>query len=127
MSEQPRGGEDAPRIAWQTAEVSDGELRVALEGELPKHWGRRFSELLDRLSQGEERWGSVKVAKGRISVREVSEGCEGDLRHQLESALRQANADLGALDTDASTQTREQDAQAQRDERMTAAFRDFAD
>jgi hypothetical protein len=116
---------EAPRIAWDTAEVSDGDLEVELAGELPKGWATRFGEVLARLTQdGERRWGRTKVAKGRIKVRDLSEGCEKDLRHELESALLQANADLGAIETrqEQGTQTPEQ----QSDERMTGAFRAFA-
>jgi hypothetical protein len=117
-----------PRIAWETAEVEDGELHVALAGDVPKAWRKRFSAVLAQLdAAGEQQWGAVKVAKGRIVVRDVAEGAEADLRHQLESALLQANADLAADDGEEQTQGQEQDPQQQRDGRMTAAFREFAD
>jgi hypothetical protein len=119
-------GEDAPHIEWDSAEVSDARLRVALGGEIPKHWARRFAEVLQRLGPaGEERWGAVKIAKGEITVADLSEGCETDLRHQLESALLQANADLGAVRDDGA-RVGGDSPEEQRDGRMTVAFREFA-
>jgi hypothetical protein len=126
MSE-PSVEEDAPRIAWETAEVSGGELRVSLDGATPKRWRKRFTSVLDRLDHdAESRWGAVKVANGEITVRDVTEGCEEDLHHQLESALLQANADLVAATGDDDRRAAQQSPEQQRDGRMTAAFRGFA-
>jgi hypothetical protein len=119
-------GDDAPRIDWQSAEVSDGELHVEVAGTIPKGWARRFSDVLARLTpEGETRWGAVKVAKRQITVRELSEGSEADLRHELESTLLQANADLDTLETDQAAT--ESSSTEQRDERMAEAFRGFAE
>jgi hypothetical protein len=117
---------DAPRIDWQTAEVSDGELHVEVAGAMPKGWAKRVSEVLARLTpESETRWGAVKVAKRQITVRDLGEGSEADLRHELESALLQANADLGAIETgQAATEATPAE---QRDERMSEAFRAFAE
>jgi hypothetical protein len=124
---EPLASEDAPHIEWDRAEVSDAQLRVALGGEIPKHWAKRFAEVFERLGQGsEDRWGAAKVAKGEIAVRDLREGCEADLRHQLESALLQANADLGA-GRDEGAQVDQASPEQQRDGRMTAAFRGFAE
>jgi hypothetical protein len=118
--------DDAPRIDWQTAEVSDGELHVEISGAIPKRWARRVSEVLARLTpESETRWGAVKVAKRQITVHDLSEGAEADLRHELESALLQANADLGAIETDQAAT--ESSPAEQRDARMAEAFRGFAD
>jgi hypothetical protein len=126
MSDRP-ADDDAPRIDWQTAEVSDGDLRVALAGEIPKRWAARFGELFDRLGHdSENRWGAAKVAKGALRVRDVADGSEADLRHELESAVLQANADFDAV-ADDGARAAEQSPEQQRDERMTAAFRDFTD
>jgi hypothetical protein len=120
--------ESSPRIDWETAEVSDGELRVELAGELPKGWGKRFTAVLDRLGAqgGEARWAPPRVRKGAIVVAGVGEGCEADLRHQLESAVLQANADLD-VGADAGAQLAGESPEAERDARMTGAFRGFAD
>jgi hypothetical protein len=124
---EPLASEDAPHIEWDSAEVSDAQLRVALGGEIPKRWAKRFAEVFDRLGQdSEDRWGAVRVAKGEIDVRDLREGCEADLRHQLESALLQANADLGA-GRDERARIDDASPEQQRDGRMTAAFRGFAE
>jgi hypothetical protein len=124
---EPLASEDAPHIEWDSAEVSDAQLRVALGGEIPKRWAKRFAEVVDRLGHdSEDRWGAVKVAKGEIAVHDLHEGCEADLRHQLESALLQANADLGA-GRDERAQVDDANPEQQRDGRMTAAFREFAE
>jgi hypothetical protein len=114
-----------PQIDWAGAAVSDGELTVELAGELPKGWAARLRALLERLGQsGTEQWGSIEVAKGRITVGGLAEGAEPDLRHLLESAVLQANSDLAVHEED---QAGDQESPEQaRDGRMTAAFRAFA-
>lgn len=84
-------------------------------------------EVIERLGREgpPRRWGAVKVTRGRITVAHVADGAEADLRHELESAVLQANADLGA-GADAGAQPVGRDAGPSRDERMTAAFRGFA-
>ncbi|HEX9481735.1 MAG TPA: hypothetical protein VF927_06510 [Solirubrobacteraceae bacterium] len=126
MSE-PLVSEDAPQIEWDSAEVSDAELHVSLGGEIPKRWAKRFAEVFDRLGHdSEDRWGAMKVSKREIAVRGLREGCEADLRHQLESALLQTNADLGA-GRDEGAQVDDASPEQQRDGRMTAVFRGFAE
>lgn len=116
---------EQPTIDWASARVEDGELRVQLAGELPKGFGTRVQEVLARLGgDAERRWGRVKVVKGEIRVRDPREGAEQDLRHELESAMLQASADLAPQEEDAED---EGGPEQQRDERMAAAFRAFAD
>lgn len=123
MSEQA-GVETAPQIDWTSAEVSDGELTVAFVGEVPKGWVARLKALLERLGQtGSEQWGQIKVSKGKIAVEDLREGSEPDLRHLLESAVLQANADLAPHEEDPVS---EESPERARDGRMTAAFRAFA-
>jgi hypothetical protein len=118
--------QDSPRIDWETAEVHDAELRVELAGELPKGWRKRFAAVFERLADAdEERWGKLDVTKRRIVVPALTDGCEGDLRHQLESALLQANADLGAA-ADEGSELADEDPERERDEHMTETFRGFA-
>jgi hypothetical protein len=125
MSEQA-GVETAPQIDWASAEVSDGELTVGIVGNVPKGWVARLKALLERLGQtGSERWGPIKVAKGRITVGELAEGAEADLRHLLESAILQANADLAPEEESDEANGQESPEQA-RDGRMASAFRAFA-
>ena len=124
----PLRQESSPRIDWKSAEVSEGELRVSLAGEAPKGWGSRVGEVLERLS-GEgapKRWGAVKVSKGAIVVKEIEDGAESDLRHELESAVLQANADMGVAADAGSESATDSSPHESRDERMTATFRDFA-
>jgi hypothetical protein len=114
--------EQLPQIAWQEAEVHDGELHVALSQPAPQGWAKRFRAVLARLGQeGEDRWGRVSVSRREIRVADVAEGGEGDLRHLLESVLAQVNADLSPEE-----QPAEPSAEVQRDERLTEAFRGFA-
>jgi hypothetical protein len=120
------GVETAPQIDWASAEVSDGELTVGIVGDVPKGWVSRLKALLERLGQtGAERWGQIKVSKGRIAVGELEEGAEPDLRHLLESAILQANADL-APDDEGDEAAGQESPERARDGRMTSAFRAFA-
>ena len=123
MSEQ--AGAETPQIDWTSAEVSDGELTVGISGDVPKGWVARLKALLERLGQtGSERWGPIKVAKGKISVEDLQDGAESDLRHLLESAILQANADLAPQDEP--DEAGQESPERARDGRMTAAFRAFA-
>ena len=117
--------ERAPAIAWEEAEVHDGELHVAIDGDAPRGWASRFRSVLARLSQeGKPRWGRISVSRREIRVAEVDEGGEDDLRHLLESVLRQVNADLAPDEQ----QTGEPASpEQQRDARMTDAFRGFGE
>jgi hypothetical protein len=125
MSERA-SAEKAPQIDWSSAEVSDGELTVGITGEAPKGWAPRLRGLLERLGQtGSERWGPIKVGKGKITAAELEDGAEPDLRHLLESAVLQANADLAPGEETGETAGRESPEHA-RDARMAAAFRAFA-
>jgi hypothetical protein len=124
MSEQ--AGAEKPQINWTSAEVSDGELTVGIAGDVPKGWVSRLKALLERLGQtGSESWGPVKVAKGRITVEDLQDGAEPDLRHLLESAILQANADVTPHD-DGDGASGQESPERARDGRMTAAFRAFA-
>ena len=107
-------------IDWAGAEVHDGTLTVPLSGRAPKAWRERVAAVVDRL--GRE---NVKVKKGRLVVDDVSPGGEDELRHLLESAVLQANADLGEDEHDEHDGEHEDEA-SDADREMTAAFRAFA-
>src|ERR1700749_1402901 len=109
---------DAPQIDWTGAEVHDGALRVPLSGDPSKEWRSRLEgvlALLSRTSRGD--WGEIEVSKKRIDVDRVASGTEADLRHLLESAVQEANADSERESEAAEDGHGEPSA----DERMTAA------
>ncbi len=112
---------EQPRIAWEQAEVQDGELHVAIEHQPQRGWAARFRAVLARLEQeGEDRWGEISVSRREIKVAGASEGAESDLRHLLESVLQQVNADFSPEEDE---QDQEPGPERRRDERMTEAFR----
>ena len=117
-----------PKIDWSTAEVSDGKLVVAVDGELPKGYGRSFDATAHLLGQGD--LAGAKLKKGAVRVA-VSEGDEDRIRHFLESVVQQANADHELTD-DEDDEPDEDDADDDDlfrgpDEEMTERFRAFAD
>jgi hypothetical protein len=113
-----------PQLAWEEAEVHDGELHLALTGEVPRGWAARFRRLLARLAaDGESRWGRISVSRREVKVAEVAEGGEDDLRHLLETVLLQVNTDFAPDQDDEAERSPEE----QRDARLTASFRGFAE
>ena len=100
-------------IDWSSAEVRDGTLSVALTEKPSKEWRERFSSVLERLGHD-----GAKVQKERLVVSGVAPGTEGDVRHMLESAVMQANADLAPDEPD-------DDEPSGQDREMTEAFRAF--
>jgi hypothetical protein len=110
-------------IDWASAAVKDGDLTVALTGEPSKEWAQRVQAILERLERPGSGWAATKVTKTRVQVTAVTAGSEGDLRHLLDSAVQQANADFAAPEErgDAGGELSEADGA------MTEAFRAFAD
>jgi hypothetical protein len=109
-------------IDWSTASVDDGTLAVEIVGELPKGWAGHFRGVVSLLDRG-GRWGPIALRKGAIRVTDVEPGAEEDLRHMLESAVVQTDADL---DVKPDGDPGEQDPQAELDREMTRRFRGFA-
>jgi hypothetical protein len=103
-------------IDWSSAEVRDGRLTVELTEKPSKEWRERLAEVVERLGHG-----GVALDKQRLSVEGVEPGGEADVRHLLESAVLQVNADL-APDEPADDGDERSDA----DREMTEAFRAFA-
>lgn len=68
-------------------------------------------------------WGKLSLTKKAIKVSEVQQGSEADLRHFLESAVLQVNADIAP---DAPKQHNEDHDEPDLDEQMTQTFRGFA-
>ncbi len=117
--------ETLPQLAWEEAEVHDGELHLALTPDAPRGWAPRFRSLLARLgADGEGRWGRISVSRRELKVADINEGGEGDLRHLLESVLLQVNTEFAPDDgQDEAARSPEEE----RDARLTESFRAFAD
>ena len=109
-------------IDWASAEVKGGDLSVALAGEANAEWAERVQAVVDRLERPGSAWGATKVTKAKVTVEAVSTGAEEDLRHLLDGAVQQANADFAPeVQDDAG------DGPSEEDSAMTDAFRSFAD
>ncbi len=104
-------------IDWSTAEVRDRSLKVTLTEAQSKHWRERLEAVLKRLEQPGHAWGRVRVSKRHLKVADVPAGHEAELRHLLEAAVQQTNADLT---TDAPSPD---DGVSEIDQQMTDAFR----
>lgn len=110
------------QIDWSTAAVEEATLTVALSGEAPRGWRSRFEAVATLLDRADGRFGRVSLRGPVITVADVLEGAESDVRHFLESVLMQANADLG-LEQGPPAEDEEQEA----DRAMAATFRSFAE
>src|SRR4029077_17241011 len=111
----------AVTLDWSSAEVRDGELEVALRGELPAGWKEAFDRTV-ALRQGVE-WGKVRLKKDRVRVHQVSDGCEDRLRHFLESVVLQANASAEPADPNAHDEVGDADESSDLNDTMTKRFR----
>jgi hypothetical protein len=107
-------------IDWASAEVRGGDLTVALEGEPNAAWGERVQAIVERLDRPASGWGAVKVGKAKVRVEAIAAGAEEDLRHLLDGAVQQANADFAPEADDDEGEASEADAA------MTERFRSFA-
>lgn len=107
-------------IDWSTAQVADGTLTVDLTGEAPKAWAERVAHVLERLGRGE----GITVKKRTLTMPGVTPGGEGDVRHLLESAVLQVNADLAPERPEAGGEEAVDEGSAA-DREMTDAFRAF--
>jgi hypothetical protein len=112
----------AVEIDWSQASVDDGSLTVPFAGKTPKKWTDRLGDVTATLTRGGRGWGEVSVGRKKLRVDEVTAGCEADLRHFLESAVLQANADVPVEDEADSDEER-----SDADQQMTEAFRSFAE
>jgi hypothetical protein len=108
-------------IDWASAAVKDGDLTVGLAGEPSTEWARRVQAVLERLGPAGSSAGAAKVTQTSIEVKAPMAGAEDDLRHLLESAVQQANADF------APAEESDHDEPSEADGAMTEAFRAFAD
>jgi hypothetical protein len=108
-------------IDWGSAEVRGGDLTVALAGEANADWAQRVQAIVERLDQTGSAWGATKVTDAMVTVEAVSAGAEEDLRHLLDGAVQQANADFAPETPDDAGDEPSED-----DSAMTEAFRSFA-
>ena len=108
-------------IDWASAEVRGGDLSVEVAGEPNAEWAERVQAVVERLDRPGSAWGATKVTKAKVTVEGVSAGAEKDLRHLLDGAAQQANADFAPeVQDDAG------DGPSEEDSAMTEAFRSFA-
>ena len=85
-------------IDWASAEVRGGDL--------DRRAGRRAEQRVGQARAGRRRapraagsaWGATKVTKAAVTVEAVTAGAEEDLRHLLDGAVQQANADFAPDD-----------------------------
>jgi hypothetical protein len=109
-------------IDWSQASVDGGSLTVPFAGKAPKKWTERLQDVTTSLARGGRGWGEVSIGRKKLRVDEVTAGCEAELRHFLESAVLQTNADVPVDDEDDSGEER-----SEPDQQMTETFRSFAE
>ena len=116
--------DDVPHgeIDWATASVRGGRLTVGIAGEPDGEWSDRLREVAERLDRAGSHWGEITIEKSTLKVEDVAEGSEANLRHLLESAVLQANAELAPEDDEDDDGSEE----SEQDRTQTAAFRAFA-
>jgi hypothetical protein len=118
--------DDEVRIDWGAAAVDGGRLNVPFAGTPPAGFKSRLAHVIERLERGGSGWGEIKATKAKLRVDGVAAGSESDLRHFLEAAVLQANADARADDEDDDDEAGTGDERSEPDQAMTDAFRAFA-
>ena len=113
-----------PEIDWSTAEVQDGTLTVELSGDAPEEWSERIPQVVGRL--GVRGAGEVELDGRTITVAEVQQGAESEIRQALEGAVLQAAADHPPPEADGGDEDGDGDGPTDADQAMTEAFRAFA-
>jgi hypothetical protein len=120
---------DEPQLDWSAAQVSDGTLTVEITGEFDKDWEQSFVRTLALLSSSGT-WSSVGFKKGKVTVDEVQEGSEDNVRFALDGAVQEANAHHAEDAEEPDEQSAEDDDESEADDtdqRMTDRFRDPSD
>ncbi len=104
--------------------MSQGTLSVEVSGDPDEEWSQTFARTLALLSSGGD-WGSVGFQSGTVTVDDVPEGSEDNLRFALDGAVQEANAHHSA-DGEAEAEPAEdqESAGGDSDRRMTDRFRD---
>jgi hypothetical protein len=111
-------------IDWSGASVDGSRLTLPFDAKASAEFKDQLIESIGRLDRGSG-WGDVKVTRSGVKVADVTEGVESDLRHLLEAAVLQANANL-ATDEDEDEESASDGERSEADERMTETFRGFA-
>jgi hypothetical protein len=109
-------------IDWASAAVKGGDLTVELAGEPNAEWAKRVQATVERLDRPATAWGATKVTKTTVTVEAVTAGAEEELRHLLDGAVQQANADFAPEDEGG-----DEDERSEADSAMTETFRSFSD
>ncbi|MEA2253095.1 MAG: hypothetical protein QOG70_3337 [Solirubrobacteraceae bacterium] len=109
-------------IDWASASVSDGDLTVGLAGDATSDWTDRLEGVIERLQRSGSGWGATKASRKELRVASVAPGSEADLRHFLDSAVLQVNADFAPPEDEG-----DGDGASEADSEMRAVFRSFAD
>jgi hypothetical protein len=116
------------KLDWSSAEVHEGKLVIALEGEQPDGWADVFERTANLLNQGT--WDKIKLKKGEVRIKPVGPGEEERVRHFLESVVLEANSatapgDVDARDGDAN-RSRGTEASSE-DQQATERLRSYAE
>jgi hypothetical protein len=79
-------------IEWNASKVEDDELSASLEPAPDFAFMVEFDGVLDRHKRsGEDRWGKVLLAQGKVVVSDVQPDSAHQLRAFLDDAVREAN------------------------------------
>ena len=117
------------QLDWSAAQVSDSTLSVEVTGEFDDDWEQTFARTLALLSSSGT-WGAVGFKKGKVTVDDVQEGSEDNVRFALDGAVQEANAHHADDDADESDEDSDEDDESEGDDtdrRMTDRFRDPSD
>jgi hypothetical protein len=120
---------DQPHLDWSAAQVKEGRLSVKVTGKLDDEWEQTFARTLALLSSSGT-WGTVGFKKGKVTVDDMQEGAEDNVRFALDGAVQEANAHHADDDADESDETSDDDHESEGDDtdrRMTDRFRDSSD
>jgi hypothetical protein len=113
-------------IDWASAEVSGGDVVVALTGDASNAWSERFDGVLALLAQSGARWDEIAVTKKAVKISSLQAGAEDELRHFLESVVVQVNSEL-APEADDATGAEPGDPQGVQDAEMGEKLRSFSE
>jgi hypothetical protein len=123
-------------IDWSSAQVEESTLKIGLSGTNTKAWKSRFEDVIKLLNTPHSSWGAIRIAKDRVTVADVEQGGEPELRHFLDSAVTQTNADVSppaeqddgenVADSD-NAQPESRDVPPDSDGQMTRAFQGLAE
>lgn len=109
--------------------MNEGTLSVKVTGEFDDEWEQTLVRTLALLSSAGT-WGTVGFKKGKVTVDDVQEGAEDNVRFALDGAVQEANAHHAEDDAEESEETSNDGDESEvddTDQRMTDRFRDSPD